>query len=491
MKNFFISYSNADQTSATWIAWQLEQAGYTTVLQAWDFRPGGNFVLEMQRAKAQAKRTIAVLSPAYLAGRFTQAEWAAAFAEDPTGEKGALLPVRVEECELEGLLAPIIYVDLVGLTEEAATAALLGGVERGRVKPSVAPPFPADAVRSVARKPSFPVAHPEVWNVPHRRKPDFTGRESLLQALRVALTSGQPITLTQAISGLGDEPGAGELAEELGDLPLALEQAAAYIERTGESFSGYLGLFRSRRKHLWKTESRPGDYPKTVATTWSLSIERAREEAPAAYDLLMLCAYLGPDSIPKDLLREGKKSLPRSLSAVLGDTLQMDQAIAALLSHSLIQVEEDSLSVHRLVQAVSRDKAEEDAQKVWAKAALRLVSGAFPDESQDVRTWPQCKRLLPHALAVADHAQRLKVLPKKVGWLLNVVGTYLRGRGDLAEAKAACERALAIGEKALGPDHPDVAMSLENMAELYRKTGRVKEADTLEKRVAAIRAIER
>ena len=97
MKDFFISYNKADREWAEWIAWQLEEAGYTTVLQAWDFRPGSNFVLEMQRARTEAQRTIAVLSPDYLAAPFTQPEWAAAFARDPTGEKGLLLPVRVRE----------------------------------------------------------------------------------------------------------------------------------------------------------------------------------------------------------------------------------------------------------------------------------------------------------------------------------------------------------------------------------------------------------
>ena len=78
MKHFFISYNRADRTWAEWIAWQLEEAGYTTVLQAWDFRPGSNFVLEMQKAAKEAERTIAVLSPDYLKALYTQSEWVAA-----------------------------------------------------------------------------------------------------------------------------------------------------------------------------------------------------------------------------------------------------------------------------------------------------------------------------------------------------------------------------------------------------------------------------
>jgi hypothetical protein len=119
-KHFFISYNKADRAWAVWIAWQLEEAGYTTISQAWDFRPGGNFVLDMQRAAEQAERTIAVLSPDYLTSQFTQPEWAAAFGQDPTGENSTLLPVRVRECDPQGLLRQIVHVDLVGLKKLAA-----------------------------------------------------------------------------------------------------------------------------------------------------------------------------------------------------------------------------------------------------------------------------------------------------------------------------------------------------------------------------------
>ncbi|MGA3075629.1 MAG: toll/interleukin-1 receptor domain-containing protein, partial [Bryobacteraceae bacterium] len=152
--NFFISYNKADLPWAEWIAWQLEAAGYTSIIQAWDFRPGSNFVLDMQRAATEAERTIAVLSPDYLVALYTQPEWAAAFAQDPTGEKGTLLPVRVRACELKGLLSPIVYIDLVGRDAAAAKQALLAGAKRGRAKPANEPDFPAGP-------PAAPPAKPE------------------------------------------------------------------------------------------------------------------------------------------------------------------------------------------------------------------------------------------------------------------------------------------------------------------------------------------
>lgn len=126
------------------------------MLQAWDFRPGSNFVLEMDRAAKEAEHTIAVLSPDYLTARYTAPEWAVAFSQDPAGQKGKLLPVRVRECDAGGLIGPIVYIDLVGLKEDAARDALIAGVRRGRAKPRTSPRFPATMQRSVIGQPLFP-----------------------------------------------------------------------------------------------------------------------------------------------------------------------------------------------------------------------------------------------------------------------------------------------------------------------------------------------
>jgi hypothetical protein len=115
--DFFVSYTNADRAWAEWIAWQLEAEGYRVVVQAWDFRPGTDFVEQMHQVVEQVERTIAVLSLAYLDSAFGGAEWRAVFAKDPTGEHGLLLPVRVEEVEPPGLLRTRIYVDSSGRTQ--------------------------------------------------------------------------------------------------------------------------------------------------------------------------------------------------------------------------------------------------------------------------------------------------------------------------------------------------------------------------------------
>ncbi|MGH1366453.1 MAG: TIR domain-containing protein [Calditrichia bacterium] len=153
-KDFFISYTSADRKWAEWIGWHLEEAGYTVFMQAWDFRPGQSFVRNMQQG-ANCKRTIAVLSPAYFKSEFTASEWETAFADDPTGEKGILLPVRIQKFAVPGMLKRIAYIDLVNIEESQAREVLLAGITGSRAKPQKAPAFPGEAVREVKAKPIF------------------------------------------------------------------------------------------------------------------------------------------------------------------------------------------------------------------------------------------------------------------------------------------------------------------------------------------------
>lgn len=161
MADFFVSYNKADRSWAEWIAWRLEDGGYSTILQDWDFRPGENFVLAMHNAAAGSTRTIAVLSPDYLEAGFTQSEWAAAFAKDACGKTRALIPVRVRECKPPGLLRQVVYVDLVGRNETEACEKLLAAAQEGRSKPNTQPSFPGTGQRGTQppRYPGTPPGH--------------------------------------------------------------------------------------------------------------------------------------------------------------------------------------------------------------------------------------------------------------------------------------------------------------------------------------------
>ena len=204
-----------------------------------------------------------------------------------------------------------------------------------------------------------------------------------------------------------DRQAALDLAGELGGLPLALEQAAAYILATAGSLAGYLALFRQRDGLLDRGE--PAGYSKTVATTWTLAFERLQKAEPRAVALLRLVAGCAPDAIPVRLLLQPRrpglaKSLPRRvarvMAALLDDPLASGDAIAALRRYSLISPRVDgSVSVHRLVQAVTRDQMPADLAEKWRQATAAVIDAALPGDPNLPENWPVYAQLLPHAKA--------------------------------------------------------------------------------------------
>lgn len=149
--DFFISYNKEDKQWAKWIAGILEENGYSTIIQAWDFKPGNNFILEMQNALLCCKKTLLVLSEDYLSSEYCKPEWAAIFNTDPTGVNRNLIPVRIAEVVPNGLLSAKIYIDLYGATEEIATKKLLLGVS-DKENPRKKPEFPGNR-----QKETFPI----------------------------------------------------------------------------------------------------------------------------------------------------------------------------------------------------------------------------------------------------------------------------------------------------------------------------------------------
>ncbi len=302
------------------------------------------------------------------------------------------------------------------------------------------------------------------------RNQAWGGRAQPLTVRQLAPTSATAFVLER--TGQTDHRAAASLAEDAGDLPLALEQAAAYIETTGLELAEYVQRFRTRQAELL-SKGRLAEYPRTVATTWELAFQDLREAAPVAADLLALCAFLAPDAISVELIREAAEYLPAgsALATAVGDDLQWDEAVAALRRYSLVEVSGDLVSVHRLVQAMEREDLGEEARRSWAKAAVQMVNAAFPFDSNEVQTWPTCAQLLSHALVASGHAEALRVGDEATGRLLNDAGAYLHARAQFTEAKPVLERALAIRERLLGPNHLHTATSMNNLGFLLQSQG--------------------
>ena len=284
-----------------------------------------------------------------------------------------------------------------------------------------------------------------------------------------------------------DKHVAQEICEELGRLPLALDQAGAYIDETQSSLQEYLALYKMEHMALLKERGEEhSDHPEGVTTTWSLSFHRVEEKDPAAADLLRVCAFLAPDAIPETIIIQGGKQLGPQLRTFAKDPLALKNAIGVLGAYSLLRrdASAQTLSVHRLVQAVLKDQMKEKQQKQWAKRTVSALSDAFPDIQH--QNWSQCELFLPHTFVCSELIEQYQLFSVETAYLLNQTGFYLTERARYQEAEPLLQRALAIREQQLGAKHPDTAMSLNNLAELYREQGEYREAEPLYERALAI-----
>ncbi|MEO6437378.1 MAG: FxSxx-COOH system tetratricopeptide repeat protein [Tepidisphaeraceae bacterium] len=277
----------------------------------------------------------------------------------------------------------------------------------------------------------------------------------------------------------------GMLAQALGDLPLAMEQAAACIERTRIDFGGYLKRFETHWAELLNDVKGATDYPDSVEMTWEISFRQLQNEAPHAANLLNLLSFLGPDAIPHELLRTGAATLPESLANLAGDELSLREAIAALRTYSLIEDDGSVMGVHRLVGTLVRDRLSEDERRMWAETAIRMVVCAFKFDTYDLASWDACAQMLPHALAAAWHAEANDAAPRATITVLDDAGRYLIKRAQYAEAKGLFERAMSLASRLYGDTHPQVSSIANNLGRAHRYLGNVEEArQCLEKLMA-------
>jgi hypothetical protein len=256
-------------------------------------------------------------------------------------------------------------------------------------------------------------------------------------------------------TGDTDRRAALELAGELGGLPLALEQAAAYVQASGDSLAGYLALFRKRRPEML-ARGEPTGYPETVATTWKLAFEDVQQAASAA-GLLRLLAFCAPEAIPLRLLllqpRPGlagqlTPGVAPVLAPLLEDELAARDAIASLRRYSLvIPAGDGSVSVHRLVQAVTADQMPAELASQWRQAAAALIGAAIPAHTELPQTWSACAALLPHAQAALSLTSNGMW---RIATYLGHSGSYPAAR-DLLQQIAGAHR----DDDAFGPEHQD------------------------------------
>ena len=273
------------------------------------------------------------------------------------------------------------------------------------------------------------------------------------------------------------------LGRELGGLPLALEQAAAYIENNHLTLQAYLDLFRKHKLRLFKSQP-PANYHFNVATTWQISLEKITREATR--QLLYFTAFLAPDGISKQLFSDGAAVLPQPLSEAVIDEVIFNEMLTELNTYSLIRRNEDGCwSIHRLLQEVVRESLNQE-QVGWANSVIKLLDQVYDFDYNQQKTWEKSRQLIPHMQAAVEIAVSLQIENKQLGQICNEIGYYLHHQGRYEEAKPLYNRALEIRERVLGPDHPETATSLNNLAALYYNQGWYEEAEPLYKRALEI-----
>ena len=269
-----------------------------------------------------------------------------------------------------------------------------------------------------------------------------------------------------------DNADALEIAKMLDGLALALEQAGAYIETQPLSFAEYRKHWESKRALVlgWY-DKRLMTYPASVAVTWETSFEQLD---PPAQSLLRILAWLAPEPIPLSLFEA---------ELLVQKIVEPREALANLASYSLTRFsdEADAVTVHRLVQEIARNRSSETDRLGSLRIALDVVNALVPLKASDVRTWPVMNPLVPHAEIVARHGDKHEIA-EPTATLMNQLGQYHRARAQYRSAETLMRRSLAIVESSLGPDHPNVAIRLNNLAGLLRATNRLSEAEPLYRR---------
>jgi hypothetical protein len=266
-------------------------------------------------------------------------------------------------------------------------------------------------------------------------------------------------------SGDHDERAAVALAGALGRLPLALEQAGAYTSQYGRTLAEYLELFDQRRAELLASGT-PLAYQGTVDATFTLALDQLRVSAPAAVQLVELCALLAPDEIPLPLLPSQSEQLPEPLAAAIADPLGRGEVDGALYQTGLLTRDaSDSVRVHQLVQAVTLAHLPESDHQQRTTEAVELLTALFPYEGNEPDQWPRCARLLAHVQAVLDPRPRPEAIQPSPCRLVNQNRHLPLGSRARRTARARAARAaLAIRRQRFDGDHKSVADSFATLA---------------------------
>ncbi|WP_261561454.1 FxSxx-COOH system tetratricopeptide repeat protein [Frankia tisae] len=602
-----VSYAAGDRNWADWIVTELTAVGFAVTPEPVATEPPGRIDgVSAESDGGAGRRTVALLSAAYVRSAQGQARWRRAIARDPDGLARHLLPVRIEDFAIPTEFGDHDHTDFVGLDEAPARRALLAAVGRPHQRATVDRPQ-AD-VAAIVR---FPGAPPQIWAGVPARNPAFVGRENMLAHIRDRFVGNdgapthaqvlqglggvgktqlaveyvyrfgasydlvcwvgcdQPALVRSGLAGLARElrlpvrpghepiddvlnslrrgapyrrwllvldsadspdeiiplvphgPGhvlitsrnqrwqgrqerveigvfsrdesiallrrraptltaevAAQLAEALGDLPLALEHAGAWHAETGMSAESYLRLLGSSPGPLLLEGEIP-TYPRPVARTWLLSVERLREKVPIAARLAELCAFFGPEPIGLQIFTgDGLRDLADPGDQVFRNPITLATAVRHITEHALARVDEkgQSLEMHRLVQAVIRDDLAPDRRADVRRRVQTLLAAANPGKPDDPDSWPRYALLRPH---IGPAGAARSDSPEVCGLVANLVRSLYMQR-DHSGCRELAGETLAVWRDTLGEDDRRTLELALDLADSLRALGEPEQARGLD-----------
>lgn len=330
----------------------------------------------------------------------------------------------------------------------------------------------------------------------------------------------ESIQLLQKRSPELSEDDADRLADALGDLPLAVEQAGAWRAVTGMLVADYLDLLNERRPEILQLDPSP-DYPVSVAAAWDISLAQIAENSPGARQLLDICASMAPEPVPLSMLR-GRRAIDITpeVNPLLSDSVKLGKAIRELNRFSLVRLDLrfDTLQMHRLLQNVLLAKLSPDERERMREAAHQLLSAAKPGHYASSVEWPAYQTLLPHILSSravtstdtfvrelvydtvlflyfwGDHETAVDLARQThTTWLAasgeenihvmriaKILAFVLRRVGQVPESIALNEGALDVSRRT-DVEPEDLIDSMSQMADALRYQGRFREAEALDR----------
>ena len=281
--------------------------------------------------------------------------------------------------------------------------------------------------------------------------------------------------LAARVTGLGTAE-ADRLAAELGDLPLAVAQAAGFMAETGMPAAGYLKLLWTQAGMLLDQAPAGSSYPRSLAAATRLAADRLDGEDPATAQLASVCAFLGPEPVPDDLFTGIPGELPGELAARAADPLAWRQTLAHLARQSLARIDQRGLVMHRLTQAILRDRLTAEQAGATRACTEAILAAADPGDPGNPVTWPRWAQLMPHLLS-ADLATTDS---PGLRWMACNACFYLLARGDTGTAHDFAADLRQHWRDRLGEDHENTRATTLYVAWALRDMGRYAEARDLD-----------